>query len=91
MAKPRDARREKRGRQLAPSVTRVCILARFARRTKTKERLLVVYFVITICTSLQRQLFRPINACYFYTDISAEVLMEILVETREELLTAGYQ
>ena len=28
---------------LAPSVTRVCILARFVRRTKKKERLLVVY------------------------------------------------
>ena len=27
--------------------------------------------VITICTSLQRQLLRPINAWYFYTDISA--------------------
>ena len=27
---------------LAPSVTRVCILARFVRRTKKKERLLVV-------------------------------------------------
>ena len=53
------ARREKRGRatareekrdslfsclsRLAPSVTRVCILARFVRRTKKKERLLVVY------------------------------------------------
>ena len=29
--------------RLAPSVTRVCILARFVRRTKKKERLLVVY------------------------------------------------
>ena len=29
--------------RLAPSVTRVCILARFVRRTKQKERLLVVY------------------------------------------------
>ena len=28
---------------LAPSVTRVCILARFVRRTMKKERLLVVY------------------------------------------------
>ena len=39
-------RREKRGRQpsrLAPSVTHVCILARFVRRTKKKQRLLVVY------------------------------------------------
>ena len=43
--------REKRGREtrataclsrLAPSVTRVCILARFVRRAKKKERLLVV-------------------------------------------------
>ena len=55
-AKPRDAeneggspRREKRDplfsyvSRLAPSVTRVYILARFVRRTKKKERLLVVY------------------------------------------------
>ena len=55
-AKPRDARneggsprREKRDSlfsclsRLAPSITRVCILARFVRRTKKKERLLVGY------------------------------------------------
>ena len=40
-AKPRDARNEGLSR-LAPSVTHVCILARFVRRTKKKERLLVV-------------------------------------------------
>ena len=48
-SKPRDARNEGGSPRrnclsgLAPSVTRVCILARFVRRTLRKKRLLVVY------------------------------------------------
>ena len=45
--------------------------------------------LIAICTSLPRQLLRPENAWYFYTDISAGS-RENFGGKREERLTAGY-